>query len=75
MNHTEYFQVDIDQALAGIDKLLKSQELTFAFVGLAPALVVVSVLGTYVSQIWRGGHGESRFGGPARRASAWAAMR
>ncbi|KAJ7508582.1 NCA2-domain-containing protein [Mycena galericulata] len=68
-------KVDIDQALAGIDKLLKSQELTFAFVGLAPALVIVTVLGTYVSQIWHGGQGTSRFGGPARRASAWAAMR
>jgi len=33
--------VDIDQALSGIDKLLKSQELTFAFVGVAPALAIV----------------------------------
>ncbi|KAJ7729263.1 NCA2-domain-containing protein [Mycena maculata] len=68
-------KVDIDQALAGIDKLLKSQELTFAFVGLAPALVIVTVLGNYASQLLRGGQGESRFGGRSRRASAWAAMR
>ncbi|TFY83106.1 hypothetical protein EWM64_g910 [Hericium alpestre] len=38
-------KVDIDQALAGIDKLLKSQELTFAFVGVAPALAIVYVTG------------------------------
>ncbi|KAJ6601330.1 NCA2-domain-containing protein [Mycena vulgaris] len=68
-------KVDLDQALAGIDKLLKSQELTFAFVGLAPALVIVTVFGTYVSQFWRGGQGEGRFGDRTRRASAWAAMR
>ncbi|TFK27725.1 NCA2-domain-containing protein [Coprinopsis marcescibilis] len=34
-------KVDIDQALTGIDKLLKSQELTFAFVGVAPALFIL----------------------------------
>ncbi|KAJ7146269.1 ATP synthase regulation protein NCA2-domain-containing protein [Mycena epipterygia] len=68
-------KVDIDQALAGIDKLLKSQELTFAFVGLAPALVIVTLLGNYFSQFWRGGQGEGRFGGRTRRANAWAAMR
>ncbi|KAJ7157088.1 NCA2-domain-containing protein [Mycena filopes] len=68
-------KVDIDQALAGIDKLLKSQELTFAFVGLAPALVIVTLLGSYVSQLFRGGRGEGRFGGRDRRAGAWVAMR
>ncbi|KAJ7606812.1 NCA2-domain-containing protein [Roridomyces roridus] len=67
-------KVDIDQALAGIDKLLKSQELTFAFVGLAPALVIVSVVGTYLSQLLRP-NGANRLGGAARRASTWAAMR
>ncbi|KAJ7134989.1 NCA2-domain-containing protein [Mycena crocata] len=68
-------KVDIDQALAGIDKLLKSQELTFAFVGLAPALVIVILCGNFVSRFWRGGQGEGRFGGRTRRTSAWAAMR
>ncbi|KAJ7654165.1 ATP synthase regulation protein NCA2-domain-containing protein [Mycena rosella] len=53
----------------------KSQELTFAFVGLAPALVIVTLLASSVSQFWRGGQGEGRFGGRTRRASAWAAMR
>ncbi|KAF7337697.1 hypothetical protein MSAN_02243200 [Mycena sanguinolenta] len=71
-------KVDIDQALAGIDKLLKSQELTFAFVGLAPALVIVTLVGSYLSHLWheaRGG-GPSRFGGRLkRRTRAWAAMR
>ncbi|KAJ7665207.1 NCA2-domain-containing protein [Mycena polygramma] len=68
-------KVDIDQALTGIDKLLKSQELTFAFVGLAPALVIVTLLGSSLSQFWRGGFSERRFGRLAKRTSAWAAMR
>ncbi|KAJ7216780.1 ATP synthase regulation protein NCA2-domain-containing protein [Mycena haematopus] len=58
-------KVDIDQALAGIDKLLKSQELTFAFVGLAPALVVVTLVGSYVSHLWY----EARGGGGADSAA------
>ncbi|KAJ7201324.1 NCA2-domain-containing protein [Mycena pura] len=68
-------KVDIDQALSGIDKLLKSQELTFAFVGLAPALVIVTLLANYASQFWRSSLNR-RFGGPSKkRYSAWAAMR
>ncbi|KAF8901463.1 ATP synthase regulation protein NCA2-domain-containing protein [Gymnopilus junonius] len=47
-------KVDIDQALAGIDRLLKSQELTFAFVGVAPALAVVWAFTTSVWGLWSG---------------------
>ncbi|KAF8204420.1 ATP synthase regulation protein NCA2-domain-containing protein [Mycena galopus ATCC 62051] len=70
-------KVDIDQALAGIDKLLKSQELTFAFVGLAPALVIVTIVGRYISYLWEArGVGRGRFGGRLRRRTrAWVAMR
>lgn len=70
-------QVDIDQALAGIDKLLKSQELTFAFVGVAPALAILYVaggsLGTFFgSSISRR---KGRFGGKHKRTAAWLAIR
>ncbi|EIN12720.1 NCA2-domain-containing protein [Punctularia strigosozonata HHB-11173 SS5] len=68
-------KVDIDQALAGIDKLLKSQELTFAFVGVAPALAIVYVLGGSLRQLWLGGKGRGRYGGRKRRVGAWVAMR
>ncbi|CCM03563.1 uncharacterized protein FIBRA_05699 [Fibroporia radiculosa] len=68
-------KVDIDQALAGIDKLLKSQELTFAFVGVAPAIAIVYVLGGYVRAIWAGGRGRGRYGGSRRKASVWLKMR
>ncbi|KZP31535.1 NCA2-domain-containing protein [Athelia psychrophila] len=68
-------KVDIDQALAGIDKLLKSQELTFAFVGVAPAFAVVYGVGGYLRALWSGGRGRGRHGGSRRRAAVWAAMR
>lgn len=37
--------MDVDFALQGIDKLLRSQELTFAFVGVAPSFLIVYLLG------------------------------
>ncbi|KAI0632031.1 NCA2-domain-containing protein [Trametes polyzona] len=68
-------KVDIDQALSGIDKLLKSQELTFAFVGVAPALAIVYALAGYVRNLWTGGKGRGRYGGKAKRGSVWLTMR
>ncbi|CAK5280399.1 unnamed protein product [Mycena citricolor] len=68
-------KVDIDQALAGIDKLLKSQELTFAFVGLAPAMVITIVLGRSLSSLLGSGPSDGRYGGKLQRAAAWAALR
>ncbi|KAJ7070564.1 NCA2-domain-containing protein [Mycena amicta] len=68
-------KVDIDQALSGIDKLLKSQELTFAFVGLAPALVIVAVASNSLSRMWRGALSQGRFGRSKNRSMAWGAMR
>ncbi|KAK0187969.1 NCA2-domain-containing protein [Armillaria mellea] len=58
-------KVDIDQALFGIDKLLKSQELTFAFVGVAPAFGIVYLLGGYLSRVWAGGRGRGQLIIPA----------
>ncbi|KAI0031065.1 ATP synthase regulation protein NCA2-domain-containing protein [Vararia minispora EC-137] len=68
-------KVDIDQALTGIDKLLKSQELTFAFVGVAPALAIVYVAGGAAAGLWRGGRGQGRYGGKHHRTAAWLAVR
>ncbi|KAK0504000.1 NCA2-domain-containing protein [Armillaria luteobubalina] len=67
-------KVDIDQALFGIDKLLKSQELTFAFVGVAPAFGIVYLLGGYLSSV-AGGLGRGRYGGKHKRTSVWFIMR
>ena len=62
-------------ALSGIDKLLKSQELTFAFVGVAPALAIVYAAAGYAGTLWTGGVGRGRYGGKARRGSVWLTMR
>lgn len=68
-------KVDVDQALAGIDKLLKSQELTFAFVGVAPALSLVYVTGGYLRGLFAGASRYGHLGGTRRRTAAWLAMR
>lgn len=72
---TGLLQVDLDQALTGIDKLLKSQELTFAFVGVAPALSIVYLFGGYLARVWSGGRGRGRFGGKYKRAGVMFTMR
>ncbi|KLO15963.1 NCA2-domain-containing protein [Schizopora paradoxa] len=68
-------KVDLDQALSGIDKLLKSQELTFAFVGVAPSLAIVYGAASYLSGIWSVGHGNKKYGGRRRREVTWQAIR
>ncbi|PPQ98986.1 hypothetical protein CVT26_014412 [Gymnopilus dilepis] len=68
-------KVDIDQALAGIDRLLKSQELTFAFVGVAPALAVVWAFTSGVYGLWSGGWEKGKYGGKRRRRGAWERIR
>jgi len=65
----------IDQALAGIDKLLKSQELTFAFVGVAPAFAIVYIIGGYLKALWTGGRSRGKYGGKKKRAGVWVTMR
>ncbi|TRM60545.1 ATP synthase regulation protein NCA2-domain-containing protein [Schizophyllum amplum] len=74
-----FVQVDIDQALSGIDRLLKSQELTFAFVGVAPALLVVYLLGGATSRLYssarRGGRYYRAGGSRSERVQAWFVMR
>ncbi|KAI0087827.1 NCA2-domain-containing protein [Irpex rosettiformis] len=68
-------KVDINQAVSGIDKLLKSQELTFAFVGVAPAMTLTYVIAGYLRTLWSGNKGKSRYGGRHHRATAWTVLR
>ncbi|KAJ7600757.1 NCA2-domain-containing protein [Mycena floridula] len=68
-------KVDIDYALKGIDRLLKSQELTFAFVGVAPALTIVYVIGGYLGRMWTGNQGHGKYGGKFKRAAVMFTMR
>lgn len=70
-------KVDIDLALAGIDKLLRSQELTFGFVGVAPSLAVVYAVGGWLrTLLWPGAKGsKSKFGGRRNRRASFYAIR
>ena len=66
--------MDVDRALAGIDKLLRSQKLIFGFVGVAPTLSSVYVASGYLSRLFASGGGHMG-GGRRRRTAAWLAMR
>ncbi|KAJ3709795.1 ATP synthase regulation protein NCA2-domain-containing protein [Lentinula raphanica] len=69
-------KVDLDQALSGIDRLMKSQELTFAFVGLSPAMVIVYLVGGYVKRmIWPSNSDKGKYGGRKERERVFWAMR
>ncbi|KAI0789783.1 NCA2-domain-containing protein [Abortiporus biennis] len=68
-------KVDIDQALSGIDKLLKSQELTFAFVGVAPAFAIVYASFGLLNSLYEGGRGRGLYGGKKRRMRVWSDIR
>lgn len=67
--------MDIDQALSGIDRLLKSQELTFAFVGVAPALAVVYAVVGGLDRLWNITKGSGSWGGKKKRRAVWEGMR
>jgi nuclear-control-of-ATPase protein 2 len=45
-------KVDMELAMAALDKLLKSNELNFAFLALGPSLFVVYLFSTWVKNIW-----------------------
>lgn len=46
-------KVDVEVAINGIDKLLKSQELVFGFVSVSPALVVVWLASQWMTRVLR----------------------
>ncbi|KAG8949772.1 Nuclear control of ATPase protein 2 [Tulasnella sp. 424] len=68
-------KVDVDLALTGIDRLLQSQQLTFAFVGVAPSLAVLYIFGGWLRSTVLGASGKGRLGGFRRRESTLIAMR
>jgi len=44
-------KVDVEFALSGIDQLLKSQQLVFAFVGITPSLIILYVFLRWASEL------------------------
>lgn len=47
-------KVDVEVAITGIDRLLKSQELVFGFVGLTPGLLISVVTARWIAGMFRG---------------------
>ena len=44
-------KVDVEVALSGIDRLLKSQQLVFGFVGVTPSLIILYTFTRYLSAL------------------------
>ena len=44
-------KVDVEVALSGIDRLLKSQQLVFGFVGVTPSLIILYVVLRWISSL------------------------
>jgi nuclear-control-of-ATPase protein 2 len=59
--------------MSGIDKLLRSQELTFAFVGVAPALAIVYLAGGWLKETLFGRR--ERFGSQRAKMNVWTNIR
>jgi nuclear-control-of-ATPase protein 2 len=57
-------QTDLSLSLLSLDHLLRSQQLTFAFVGVAPSVLILYGLGGWLKGVWRG---EQRGKGRRRR--------
>ncbi|GAA6047664.1 hypothetical protein JCM3770_001615 [Rhodotorula araucariae] len=53
-------KVDVALAMDGIEKMLKSQQLTFGFVGVAPSMLVLAVLARWVRGLTRSDGGRKR---------------
>ena len=69
-------KVDLEVAMSGIDKLLKSQQLLFGAVGIAPALGVLYVGQNYVrNKLFKLSTNRSESSGRGYQMRAWEAMR
>ncbi|KAK4058676.1 Nuclear control of ATPase protein 2 [Microbotryomycetes sp. JL221] len=66
-------KVDVDTAVTGVESMLKSQQLTFGFVGVAPSLLVLYVVGRWFKGLMRtdGGKKKAR----EHRRKCWMTMR
>jgi hypothetical protein len=53
-NMNSPLQTDLSLSLLSLDHLLRSQQLTFAFVGLAPSLLVLYGIGGWLKRVWNG---------------------
>jgi nuclear-control-of-ATPase protein 2 len=50
-------KVDLELAMSALDKLLRSNELNFAFLAVVPSLLAVYFAASYFRGMWRRRHG------------------
>lgn len=69
-------KVDLEVAMSGIDKMLKSQQLLFGAVGIAPALGILYVSQNYIrTKLFNLSTSRSESSGRGYQMRAWEAMR
>lgn len=69
-------KVDLEVAMSGIDKMLKSQQLLFGAVGIAPALGLLYIGQSYVrNKVFKLSSSRSQSSGRGYQMRAWEAMR
>ncbi|GAA5891078.1 hypothetical protein JCM8208_003155 [Rhodotorula glutinis] len=66
-------KVDVALAMDGIEKMLRSQELTFGFVGVAPSMLVLAVVGRWMRGLTRSDGGRKKRTEAKRRC--WMTLR
>ncbi|GAA5830250.1 hypothetical protein JCM3766R1_002840 [Sporobolomyces carnicolor] len=66
-------KVDVALAMDGIEKMLKSQQLTFGFVGVAPSMLVLVAFGKWVRSLTRSDGGAKRKA--EQRKKCWMVVR
>lgn len=68
-------KVDVDLAMNGIEKMLQSQQLTFAFVGVAPSLLILFGAVRWLRGSFNVGSGQRMKKGRSARRRVWLALR
>lgn len=66
-------KVDVALAMDGIEKMLKSQQLTFGFVGVAPSMLILALVGRWVQGLLKSDGSRRRRGDEKRRC--WMVIR
>ena len=66
-------KVDVALAMDGIEKMLKSQQLTFGFVGVAPSMLILVAVGRWARGLTRSDGGAKKKA--EERKKCWMVMR
>lgn len=68
-------KVDVALAMDGIEKMLKSQQLTFGFVGVAPSMLILALVGRWMRGLVNKTDGGSRRKSSEEKRRCWMVIR